>query len=260
MIKHVGYLFTVLLLHSYSFAAQDLGAETYSNNIRAQKIVRASLHIEKDLSVTNGSDRVEMSFENIDIMRDMKLLESIILQNVFYSLDIGGKEISYEEFQALKPIAAFVYSLNLYETVLDNECMSFIPFFTNLRKLDISHNYFNDEGMKFLSSLKNLSSLRLKYNKVTADGIRNLSSLPLEELDASCTYLGNEGIRIISEIKSLKNVNICACGFGDEALPYLTSMDNLETVDVSGNNQLTQEALLKFIEENKYRTMTIKTV
>lgn len=251
------HISTALLLSSHSFAAQD--TETYSTDIGGKKTVRASLHIERDLSVPNDSNRVEMSFEGIDIMRDMKLLEGIILQNVFYSLDIGGKEISFEEFQALKPIAAFVYSLNLYETVLDNECMSIIPYFTNLRKLDISHNYFNDEGMKYLSSLQNLTSLRLTYNKVTAAGIKNLSSLHLEELDAGCTYLGNEGIKIISEIKSLKNVNIRACGFGDDALPYLTSMENLETVDISGNSKLTQEALLKFTEENKYRNLTIKT-
>jgi len=256
--KHFTYIFTALLLNGYTFAAQE--AEIYSSNIAEQKIVKASLHLEKNFEVTHGSNKVEMSFEDLDIMRDMQVLEGIRLQNVFYSLDIGGKEINFEEFQALKPISAFVYSLNLYETVLDNECMTFMPFFTNLRKLDISHNYFNDEGLKHLSSLKNLISLRLAYNKVTADGIRSLSSLlQLEELDAGCTYLGNEGIKLISEIKSLKNVNVRACGFGDEALPYLTSMENLETVDISANSQLTQEALLKFSEENKYRKLTIKT-
>lgn len=247
------YVLITTLLTSYSFSMDDL--EQGFIDLK-QKPVKASLYFDRE-SMPQNHQKTEISFGD-DISRNITILKDIVLQNIFYSIDLGGKEINFNDLRELVEISNFLYKMNLFETSLDNEGMGIIANFTNLRKLEISNNLFDDEGMQYLSPLENLTELRLAYNKITSEGIRNLLPLKnLEELDISCTYLGNEGIEVLSHIESLKKLTIRACGFDDQALPYLNSMRNLQIVDISSNKKLTKEALVKFEEGNKSKGLKI---
>lgn len=214
--------------------------------------LRVTLNTDERTGPLEQFQSMEISVGDSEIVHNLHLL-----QNLSFSLDLGGKEISMEDLAMLVPQYPLISGLNLYEAGIDNQCMQVLSKLTALKHLELSHNDIDDEGMQYLAFLKRLEKLTIVYNKITARGIQYITTLPnLEEVDAGCTYLGNEGIQAISRSDSIRILNIRTCGFDDQALDYLSTMSNLQKVILS-NNQISSSALQAFIEKNRNRGLEV---
>jgi hypothetical protein len=186
---------------------------------------------------------------------DMNLIP--LLQKPFFEIDLAGEEITTEKLQELSPIASQVISLNLMETMLENNFFPLISQLTSLESLILSDNPFDDMAMPFISSLNNLKFLEIVHTKVTGVGFNSLRSLKqLERLNAGCNLLKNIGIQNITQIPSLKHVDVRACSFDATVLPLFFNIPALQTLNIS-NNPLEKEALKSFLMQAKERNIEV---
>jgi hypothetical protein len=183
------------------------------------------------------------------------------LQGNKLDIDLGQRYHTYDEYHSLTPptpdelkellpYAYNIYALDLSENRFNSEDLKPIWKLVELRELNLRANDIDDEGLKDLAvSLKNLQKLFIVYDSyVTSGGIKNLLSLKrtLTFLNLStCRYIGNKGIEYLSGFESLTDLNVASCGFDDQALPFITKIKTLKTIDIS-NNKISLGALQEF--------------
>jgi len=129
-----------------------------------------------------------------------------------------------------------------------------------------------DEALVFGSHLKSLQDLSLRETPVTVDGLRNIhiDELPklrllnltktaidpadlahlkvIHRLEQIClSFLPNASpvLKAIRNSKNIKNLQLRATGLKDADLNYLTTMSNLEWVNLMDNRGITDKGLAK---------------
>ncbi len=179
--------------------------------------------------------------EHIGELAPLKNLVSFNIMRTFVS-DEGLAHFGDQKFQdvrlrdtavggpgleALKGSIPTLKYLDLSETLIDNDGLSYIAPFTNLETLSVWNGTMDDDGLEPLTALTKLKSLDIH-------GCRGLSSDCAEHL---------------MKMKNLEVLNIAESNFDDDGLAKLAELEHLKSISI-GQTGVTSEGVNAFKEKH----------
>lgn len=145
--------------------------------------------------------------------------------------------------------------LSLAKARLSGQDFTVLSNFTKLESLDLDGTNFDKIGLNSISKLKNLKTLCLVGTKVKPLDLRCLkdSRSSLEELRFAAGK-GGESIQfLVKNFPNLKKLTLGNFEIQDGDLAFLTQLNNLEQLDISGCEKITDEGLRALLSCLKLR-------
>ena len=134
--------------------------------------------------------------------------------------------------------------------------LQFIEGLTQLRYLNLGHNYITDEGLKRLAGLTKLEYLYLNHTGITSKGLKLLKGLRnLEYLYLNDTEITDGGLVHLRALSKLKQLDLRNNSITDEGLDYLKGLPALKRIALIGCSDVTDQgvrALKAAISEDVY--------
>ena len=205
----------------------------------------------------NKLDELESVKISFTVEPKIKSLQSIILPSHVKTLDLSNNSLSDQTNLGnfLMTRCPQLENLCLSRTSLTSKSLEIFAStsdWSNLKKLDISHNTIQNEGLKMIFSRKwpLLEELNLAKIQINAEGIEILishSDWPhLKRLDLSCNPIQNEGLEVLScgkwsQLEELRLQNTSVTGKGIEGMANVSDWPNLKILDLSLNKNLFDE-------------------
>lgn len=141
--------------------------------------------------------------------------------------------------------------------------LQYIEGLTQLRYLNLGHNYITDEGLKRLAGLTKLKYLYLNHTDVTSKGLKLLKGLNnLEYLYLNDTEITDGGLVYLRSLSKLKQLDLRNNSITDEGLDYLKGLPALKRIALIGCTEVTDEgvrALKAAISEDVYVVYLFQT-
>lgn len=148
------------------------------------------------------------------------------------TLDLTGKTLTESDYQNIGR------QLMLRRLILANTptADAHLPHLTRtpaLEYLDLGGTQVTDAGLKTIGNLPMLSHLSLARTGIT--GLKGLSRLRLSTLDLSDTKITDAGLESLGEAgEQLRELDLSKTAVGDDSLPFLKRLRQLETLRVGG--------------------------
>jgi len=169
-----------------------------------------------------------------------------ISNNQFDSIDDNTDETSHDEttIKGIELISRMknLSSLSIAFTDIDINALKAISSLDRLTHLDVGGNSINADGFRVISKLTNLTSLNIAYTYITLDGVEIISSLQkLIHLDMSHNHnnIGANAAKYISTLRNLQTLDISGNIIGDEGAKYISSLCHLTDLIIR-NNRITR--------------------
>ena len=90
--------------------------------------------------------------------------------------------------------------------------LQYIEGLTQLRYLNLGHNYITDKGLKWLKGLTNLEYLYLNDTEITDGGLVHLRALSkLKQLDLRNNTISDVGLDYLKGLPALKRIALIGC-------------------------------------------------
>lgn len=165
---------------------------------------------------------------NFNIMRTFVSDEGLasFADQKFKDLRLRDTAVGGPGLESLKNSVESLTFLDLSETLIDNDGVSYIAPFTNLEHLLIWNGTLDDDGLEPLTALKKLKS-------IDVHGCRSLSA-------AAADYL--------VQMPALEEINIAETNFDDDGLMKLAELENLKVVSI-GQTGVTPGGIESFKEK-----------
>jgi hypothetical protein len=130
----------------------------------------------------------------------------------------------------------------------NDEAMTEVAQFGQLKELDLANLKIGDAGLARLAGMRGLESLILMGTQVTDAGMRYLEHMRnLRELNLAYTNVSDEGASTIARLGGLERLSLCHTRIRDAGLKALAPLPNLRQLDISGCG-LTNEGLVQLKE------------
>ena len=134
--------------------------------------------------------------------------------------------------------------------------LQYIEGLTQLRYLNLGHNYITDKGLKWLKGLTNLEYLYLNHTDITSKGLKLLKGLRnLEYLYLNDTEITDGGLVHLRALSKLKQLDLRNNTISDVGLDYLKGLPALKRIALIGCSDVTDQgvrALKAAISEDVY--------
>lgn len=145
--------------------------------------------------------------------------------------------------------AGNIIALDLRKLPLTNGQLAPISRLKSLRHLSLEATEVSDGALKHMANLKSLQYLSLKSTLFTGaagqDGIKNLAHISsLRQLRIGHNELSKCDFRPFVALKNLATLQLSCSQINDAALAQIGSLTWLDSLDISGNNKLTDKGLL----------------
>jgi Leucine-rich repeat (LRR) protein len=159
-----------------------------------------------------------------------------------YHVIVPSEVSNLNQFVQSLRILAPVVELNVANSGITDENVTFIGTLGDLKALDISHNEVTDRGLAALSTLRKLRSLDLSFTRATDRTLPYLSdATDLAELDISSTDITGSGLAELNRAVSLRKFTADRSLFEVENLRRIPNKDklhylSLENLQISDSN------------------------
>ena len=101
----------------------------------------------------------------------------------------------------------------------------------------------DDDELKRLTMYgRDLKAINLSHSGITGSGLKHLRQLDVRILDLAKTQLSTVGYENLSKLVNLQRLSLLGCPVTDDQLKLLSNLDKLEYLDLSGCDQITDEA------------------
>jgi hypothetical protein len=124
-----------------------------------------------------------------------------------------------------------------------------LPELPELEVLRLSGNPITGQGLEHLDRFPRLKQLDVLSCRVTDEGVWHLSlaAPQLERLDLGMTDISNAGLRHLERLEKLRELDLFGTAINDEAVPALTRMRSLRSIDLNYSN-FTDEGVQELID------------
>lgn len=168
-------------------------------------------------------------------------------------LSVAYTKIGGEGIHSASTLAT-LQSINLEGcSDLEDEDFAILSRVENLRSLNLT-SYITDKGLRFLCSLPRLTRLVLdECPAVTAAGISQLSAIPsLRELSLSKCGAVDFSSKILAAFTQLESLNLSRCEeLTDQDFLGVASLQQLKTLQLYGCSRLTDGGLVQLAQLNR---------
>lgn len=155
-----------------------------------------------------------------------------------------------------------IVALDLRKLPLTNGNLAPISRLRSLRHLSLEATEVSDGALKYMVDLKSLQYLSLKSTLFTGaagqDGIKNLSRIySLRQLRIGHNELSKCDFRPFVTLKNLATLQLSCGQIDDAALAQIGALTWLDSLDISGNNKLTDKGLLQLLRIKHLRHLDL---
>ena len=122
--------------------------------------------------------------------------------------------------------------------------------------LNLQNTGIGDEGLGYLSNFGTIFGISLARTNIDAKGMSALASIRnLSSLDLSNTHIGKSGLATLCRKNPyLLTLYLAGVEIGDDSVPYLLQLKNLDSLDVSGTN-ITGDGIKQLAELKNLKTL-----
>jgi Leucine-rich repeat (LRR) protein len=180
------------------------------------------------------------------------------------SLDLGTHQVTDSELDNLCPLVnlkqLFLFN-DGFDQSLTGRTLDRLGGMNRLECLDLDANRISARELWRLAPLQSLKELRLYHNPIGPEGIEALLFLSnLEKADFYVDNLTDADMPQFSALQfhqSLKTLDISGNAISDAGLKYLSGLNSVESIDLSGNLITTGEGLRYVAEMRGLRTLLL---
>jgi len=190
----------------------------------------------------------------IDLIDDVATLKNVALTSkTFYSL-VCKRIWSVTRLRRLDGLLAIkhlpVKELDLSDLECSDSHLAVVATMNGLASLNISTSVktlvssWTTQGLEHLKALSALEVLDMSgCVRLTPGCLKHIQHIPLKELRVDNCRFNDEHIKVIAEIKSLVVVSLINDYLTDIGMGYLSSLDQLQNLDISACRQITPVGL-----------------
>jgi hypothetical protein len=178
-----------------------------------------------------GQNSVTVKFMRKDI-KDSDLAALTALNNVSY-LDLTDTEVGDEAMTYLPRIQG-LQVLILSGTNVTDAGMVHVVQISGLVQLTCNEQ-IGDDGVAAMVNAPNLNYLNLENSRVTDDGLAHLASMQsLKRLNLDGTEITDKGLVHLQALSALHTLQLNATKITDKGLPLLENLSNLSALAIAG--------------------------
>lgn len=150
-----------------------------------------------------------------------------------------------------------VVGVVLPSTAVDDD-LKHLAGLPSLQTLSAEVRGVHDAGLALLKGHPGLKTLKLEQSEVTNAGMEHLQALPkLEEIDLKKANISAEGYAALAKIPTLKRIRAPQTNFDDGCLEAISSMAQLELLDLNDCNRISPAKMALFANFTKLRSLKI---
>lgn len=176
-------------------------------------------------------------------------------------LKLVGNYSLESSLKALETLpAANIVALDLRKLPLDDSKLAPIRHLTALRHLSLEATEVSDGSLKYMLALPQLQYLSLKSTLFTGKngGLRDLAQIhSLRQIRLGHNELKGLDLKPLTALKNLTTFQISCSQIDDSAMRAIGSMTQLDSLDISGNNKITDKGLLQLLPIKHLRHLDI---
>ncbi|QDU82902.1 Leucine Rich repeats (2 copies) [Polystyrenella longa] len=166
-----------------------------------------------------------------------------------YHVDVSDRGLNFlKEMRRLK-------SLGYYSPKLGNRGLKVIGQLEQLEELNLGKGTWNDIGLTHLSGLKSVRRLFFSTLDVKGPGLSFLKQLPA--LESLAIDISDQQLSYFNHSTSLREIQLDRSIISDRGLSLLTGFPNLESVNLSGNQLVTDQGLEQLQQLKKLKRLNL---
>lgn len=177
------------------------------------------------------------------------------------SLKLVGNYSLESSLKVLETLpAANIIALDLRKLPLDDSKLAPIRHLTALRHLSLEATEVSDGSLKYMVTLPHLQYLSLKSTLFTGKngGLKDLAQIhSLHQIRLGHNELKGLDLKPLTALKNLTTFQISCSQIDDSAMRAIGSMTQLDSLDISGNNKITDKGLLQLLPIKHLRHLDI---
>lgn len=149
---------------------------------------------------------------------------------------------------ALGPTA--IQSLNLGESLFDDEGMEALRGLTGLRHVSLYNTRISDKGLQTLSEIAcGIEALNLGKTKISDVGIKTLKHFPrLRKLSLAEVNISDKGIKDLAEISTLRMLWLSGTPVDNDGLQYISRLQDLRILWLGNKDNLITDEGLSYLK------------
>jgi Gluconolactonase len=219
-----------------------------------------------DLSYSTFGDESMASVEGMHHLKRLNLRDTLVtdkgLQYIagltqLEELDLYGTRVTDQGIAHLKNLTG-LRKLNISGAPITDESLPVLAGMSKLRELNMYRSRITNSGLAMLSKLTELKMVDLRYSRVTASGIETFrAAVPACDVEFAgalspkssasaikpagttdkdvAAWVASLGGRVESNQTGLvRGISLASLPVGDAQLAYLTALENIEKLDLSG--------------------------
>ncbi|GAX26539.1 F-box and leucine-rich repeat protein 14 [Fistulifera solaris] len=166
--------------------------------------------------------------------------------------------VSDSSLRHLVSAAPNLQRLVVADCAISDGGMVHIAKFKQLTHLDLFYCQISNRGLRCLSELTNLQVLSIDSRDVTDSGLIYLQNIKqLVQLDLFSGHVTDRGCQYLSHLTSLESLALCGGGIGDIGCEYLSRLIRLQHLNLSENEDITDQGIAHFKSLSQLRSLNI---
>lgn len=159
---------------------------------------------------------------------------------------VGGYHLAQNMKVLQKLKANDLQYLDMYRTEIEDKDIVNIVGLTGLIGLQLDDTEIGDASLKTICRLPNLKFVTLSSTQVTGATLADLAPLKnLRRLELGHNILKKEYLSELLKLKQVQKIGLQGCRINDKDLETIGKLDNLETLQLLENTQITDLGLKK---------------
>jgi Leucine-rich repeat (LRR) protein len=176
---------------------------------------------------------------------DNALLAHLAALKELQGLDLSNADIDDEGLGHIEHLP--LRELWLQGTDITDASAARLSKMTSLTFLQLNTTQLSDAFLEHLAPLPELENLGLRGTNVTSNGMKYLSRHPqLKRLDVYYTKVDDSGVAHLVDCPLLTYLGLSMTLITDAVFEHLDKLANLTDADLSGNQEVTTDAVLEF--------------
>jgi hypothetical protein len=143
-------------------------------------------------------------------------------------------------------------------TQINDEEFAYLKNLKDLQSLELTRTELNGTGAKYLAGLSRLRSLKMECGKLSRLGLQEIVKLSqVEDLDLSSfdsNTLTKDDLKVIATMTQLKRLNITTSYSDDYRIEPLSTMPNLEIIELS---QISEDTVPDLLSMKKLKKVEV---